>query len=95
MKQRSIHEIAEDVYNDWHFGDTAEGAALNVDACGGYLDAMLALDRLDDCHEAGADPRACVVGFLATCGDAWQTDTAKRVRAELAAILQTEGDKAT
>lgn len=89
---RSLHEIAEDVYNDWHLG-FGPGAGLS-DACTPYLEGMMALDRLDNCPEQGADPRACVVGFLATCGDAWQSDCATLVRAELAAILATEPDKA-
>ena len=73
---RSIREIAREVRSDWkkvYFGAVP------------YLEAMFQLDKIDDPYMF-EDGRSIVVYFLSNA-NTWKGDTARRVKAELKAML--------
>jgi hypothetical protein len=75
---RPLRDIAEEIRADWasriYFG--AEP----------YLQAMLSLDSIND-HYYQDDARSIVRYFLANAGT-WRGDTARRVKAELKALVK-------
>jgi hypothetical protein len=71
MTHRSIHIIADDIARDWK---TLSPYARP------YLDAMSSLDSIED------DARSVVLYFLSNAGS-WRGDTARRIKAELKAML--------
>lgn len=77
---RQIHEIAAEIKRDWK--PPYLGAVP-------YIQAMHALDTIEDSY--GWDPgRSIVLYFLANASQ-WKGETAKRVKAELRAILKEAG----
>ena len=73
---RSIREIASEVRRDWkkvYFGAVP------------YLEDMDQIDKIDDPYMC-EDGRYIVIYFLANA-TSWRGDTARRVKAELKAML--------
>jgi hypothetical protein len=73
---RPIYEIAADVRRTW--------PKVNY-AAKPYLDAMLDLDSIDDKYFMD-DARDIVLRFIGNAG-AWRGDDARRIKAELRAML--------
>lgn len=74
---RPIYEIAREIRNDWkrpYFGAVP------------YLDAMFALDTIDDTFFA--DSAHSVVMYFLANANTWKGDTARRVKAELKAMTK-------
>jgi hypothetical protein len=73
---RSLSEIASEIYADWqnvYFGAVP------------YLEAMSTLDSIDDSY--GADDARMIVSYFLTNTRGWRGETAKRIKAELKAML--------
>lgn len=76
-KVRSLSEIAREIRKDWK----------NVNfAAKPYLDAMFSLNSISDRYY-NDDGKGIVLYFLSNAGS-WRGDTAKRVKAELKAMLK-------
>ena len=74
---RKLHEIASEIENSWK----------NVNyAARPYLSAMHELTNIDDKYFYD-DARSVVVYFLANAGT-WRGDDARRIKAELNAMLK-------
>lgn len=74
---RPLYEIAREIRQDWknvYFGARP------------YLDAMRDLDKISDSY--GADSAKSVVNYFLANANAWRGETAKRVKAELKAMLK-------
>ena len=74
---RPIRDIAREIQQDWkqvYFGARP------------YLNAMYALNTVDDAYCAD-DGRTIVLYFLANAA-AWRGDTARRIKAELKAMVK-------
>ena len=78
---RPIWQIAEEVYRDWP--RPAFYAAP-------YLSAMLDLDTLSDMY--GADSASSVVAYFLCNAGSWKGEVARRVKAELKAMLEEARD---
>ena len=79
MEQRPISEIAREIKKDWrrpHF------AAVP------YLDAMRDLDKISDNYYSDTG-KSIVIHFLANAST-WRGDVAKRVKAELNAMVKAK-----
>ena len=74
---RKLHEIASEIENSWK---TVNYAARP------YLDAMHELSSLSDKYFYD-DARSVVLYFLANAGT-WRGDDARRIKAELNAMLK-------
>lgn len=74
---RKIHEIARDVRDDW--------TKVNF-AAEPYLGAMHCLEKLDDYY--GADSARNIVLYFLCNASTWRGDVAKRIKAELKAMLK-------
>lgn len=73
---RPLHEIAAEIRNDWtkpYFGAVP------------YLEAMQSLDRITDSYYY--DSADSVVRYFLANANTWRGDTARRVKAELKAML--------
>jgi hypothetical protein len=80
VRTRTLSAIAFEIGRDWkkpYFGAVP------------YIDAMGTLDRIEDQYIA-EDGGAIVIGFLANA-NTWRGETAKRVKAELKAMLKAAG----
>ena len=75
---RPIHVIANEVWNDW-------GEKVNY-AARPYLEAMDALDKITDNYYE--DSGSSVVAYFLGNSNSWRGDTARRVKAELNAMLK-------
>jgi hypothetical protein len=74
---RPIHQIAAEVRKDWfpiYF------------AARPYLDAMRDLDSIKDSY--GQDPAVQVVSYFLSNAASWKGETARRVKAELKALIK-------
>jgi len=74
---RPIYLIATDIRTDWkkpYFGAVP------------YIGAMLALDKITDNY--GADPGDMVVRYFLSNSATWRGETARRLKAELKAMLK-------
>jgi hypothetical protein len=74
---RSLSVIAAEIQADWknpYFG------------CVPYLQAMYALDRMSDMY--GVESAKSIVLYFLTNATTWRGDTARRVKAELNAMLK-------
>lgn len=74
---RKLYEIAAEIRRDWkkpYFGAVP------------YIDAMMCLEGVNNCYGYD-DGRSIVSYFLANAGS-WRGDVAKRVKAELKAMLK-------
>lgn len=76
-QNRPLHQIANEIRKDWqkvYFGAVP------------YLQAMACLDKVTDNY--GMDTgKSIVLYFLANAGT-WRGETAKRIKAELKAIIK-------
>ena len=74
---RPLYEIARDIKNDWknvYFGAKP------------YLDAMATLDKVSDNY--GWDSGRSIVNYFLANASTWRGDTAKRIKAELKAMVK-------
>ncbi|MCB2114137.1 MAG: hypothetical protein KDD85_11400 [Parvularculaceae bacterium] len=77
MQTRSIREIAAEIKSDW--GDRIDNAAIP------YVSAM---ERIEDIRDAyGHDSASEVVVRFLSVANTWRGETARRVKAELKAML--------
>jgi hypothetical protein len=74
---RTLSEIAREIRKDW-------GAKVNF-AAKPYLEAMLSLDTIQDKY--GYDAGDSIVRYFLVNANTWRGETAKRVKAELKAML--------
>jgi len=79
MEARSLSIIASEVYRDWG-GKVYFGARP-------YLEAMEELNSIRDNYYA--DTAESVVAYFLANANSWRGDTARRVKAELKALLKT------
>jgi hypothetical protein len=74
---RPLHEIADEISADWtkpYFGAVP------------YIDALRSLSSIDGNY--GADPARTIVSYFLANASTWRGDTARRVKAELKAMLK-------
>ena len=74
---RPLYEIARDIKKDWknvYFGAKP------------YLDAMATLDKVSDNY--GWDSGRSSVNYFLANASTWRGDTAKRIKAELKAMVK-------
>ena len=74
---RPLHEIAREIRKDWknvHFGAKP------------YLDAMATLDSVNDNY--GWDSGKTIVLYFLGNASTWRGETAKRIKAELKAMVK-------
>jgi len=76
---RPIYEVAREIRKDWK--------KVNY-AAKPYLDAMADLDAVSDNYFA--DSGKSVVGYFLVNAGSWRGEVAKRVKAELRALLKAE-----
>ena len=77
MQARPIRDIAREVIADWkkvYFGAVP------------YLEAMRSLDKVSDMYFC--DTASSVVAYFLANASTWRGETAKRVKAELKAMLK-------
>ncbi len=75
---RPLHEIAAEIRKDW-------GSKVNFGAVP-YLAAMSGLDSISDNY--GCDPADHIVRYFLSNASTWRGDVARRVKAELKAMLR-------
>ena len=75
---RPLHEIAREIRKDW-------GAKVNF-AAKPYLDAMATLNTIDDNY--GWDSGKMIVLYFLGNASTWRGETAKRIKAELKAMVK-------
>jgi hypothetical protein len=75
---RSLYEIAREIRKDW-------GSKVNF-AAKPYLEAMECLNCVTDSY--GYDTGKSVVLYFLSNASTWRGDTAKRVKAELKAMIK-------
>lgn len=78
---RSLSVIAREIKADW----SSRGKGVNY-AAKPYLDAMGGLDRVTD--PFGYDSGDSIVRYFLANASTWRGETAKRVKAELRAMLK-------
>ena len=78
---RPIHEIAREIARDW----SGKGKGIGY-AARPYLDAMLALDSIDDYY--GADRAAMIIAYFLGNARGYRGEKAKALKAELNAMLK-------
>ena len=74
---RPLYEIARDIKKDWknvYFGAKP------------YLDAMATLDKVSDNY--GWDSGRSIMNYFLANASTWRGDTAKRIKAELKAMVK-------
>lgn len=75
---RPLHEIAREIRADWkpkvYFGAVP------------YLDAMASLDAITDSY--GLDSAKSIVVYFLANANTWRGETARRVKAELKALVR-------
>lgn len=79
IPSRPIHTIAHEIRTDWkklYYGAVP------------YLEAMLTLDRMDQMY--GADTAHSVVAYFLANAATWRGEVARRVKAELNAMLKAQ-----
>lgn len=75
---RNISVIASEIRRDW-------GSKINY-AARPYLDAMRSLDGMSDTY--GHDSAKSVILYFLSNASTWRGETAKRVKAELRAMVK-------
>jgi hypothetical protein len=75
---RPLYAIAAEIRRDW-------GAKINF-AARPYLDAMRSLDAITDRY--GMDSAHSIVVYFLSNATTWRGDTARRVKAELKAMIR-------
>lgn len=78
---RSISEIATEIKKDWK---KVHYAAVP------YLDAMMSLDKISDMY--GADSARSVVSYFLSNASSWKGEVAKKIKAELKALLKGKAE---
>lgn len=81
MKYRSINAIAQEINVDW----SKQGKGVNY-AARPYLDAMFQLSKISD--KFFEDSGSSIVAYFLANAQSWRGDVAKRVKAELNAMLK-------
>lgn len=76
-EHRSLHDIASEVLTEW--------PSVNY-AARPYLSAMLSMDRMTDRFYAD-DAKSVVLYFLSNA-KTWRGDAARRIKAELKAMVK-------
>lgn len=79
---RPLYEVAAEVRKDWR----KDGKPNVWFGAVPYLEAMGYLDKMTDSF--GADPATDVVMYFLNNAKTWRGETAKRVKAELNAMLK-------
>ena len=74
---RSLRVVAQEIRSDW-------GAKVNYGAVP-YLDAMSTLDSIDDMYYQ--DSANSIVRYFLSNASTWRGDVARRVKAELKALV--------
>lgn len=77
-KHRPLYEISRDISKDW--GTKANFAAVP------YIDAMRSLVKITDKY--GDDDGESIVRYFLSNANTWRGETAKRIKAELKAMLK-------
>ena len=80
-KSRPLNEIAAEIKSDW-------GGRMNK-ASAPYVAAMETLKTIDE--DYGPESAVEIVARFLTVSNAWRGQTARRVKAELDALLKTRG----
>jgi hypothetical protein len=75
---RPLYQIASEIRKDW-------GSKVNY-AAKPYLDAMASLDSINDRYIM--DSGRSVVAYFLSNASSWRGETAKRIKAELNAMLK-------
>lgn len=75
---RPLYAIADEIRRDW-------GSKVNY-AAKPYLDAMRSLDAVTDKY--GMDSADSIVIYFLSNASTWRGETAKRVKAELKAMIR-------
>jgi hypothetical protein len=85
---RALHQIARDIKRDWRKCDPKTGYMLSNVYFGAapYLDAMGTLDGINDSY--GCDSARNIVAYFLANASTWRGDAAKRIKAELNAMLK-------
>lgn len=78
---RPLHQIAREIRRDW----SASKGGIYFGAVP-YLDAMQTLDSIKD--EYGLDSGDSIVAYFLSNAGTWRGETARRVKAELNAMLK-------
>ena len=78
---RPLYEIAREIRKDW----SAQGKGINF-AAKPYLEAMGSLDKVSDSY--GFDSGKGIVLYFLSNAATWRGETAKRVKAELKALVK-------
>ena len=73
---RPLHEIAKEIGDSWQPSNYAARP---------YLNAMRELDKITD--QYGADTARSIVSYFLSNAQSWRGETARRVKAELRAML--------
>lgn len=81
MPNRTLHDIACEIDHDWH--TLGKGVSPYARP---YLDAMADMVSINDNY--GADSGASIVGYFLANAGSWRGETAKRIKAELKAMLK-------
>jgi hypothetical protein len=81
---RSLNTIANEIYNDWR--KEVSGTVLSPHAKP-YLEAMYSLDKITDRYIC-EDGKTQVIYFLSNAST-WRGPVAKRIKAELNAMLKS------
>lgn len=80
LPPRPLRVIAREIRRDW--------LAVHYAAVP-YLEALATLDTIGDAY--GADDARGIVRYFLSNAKTWKGDTAKRIKAELQALLATKG----
>ena len=81
---RSLSTIASEIRKDWKA--TAKDGRIYFGAVP-YLDAMSGMDKVSDNY--GCDSGSSIVAYFLSNAQTWKGETARRVKAELNAMLKS------
>lgn len=82
---RSLNTIASEIYQNWNIRNS--GTVLSPYARP-YLEAMSSLDNINDNY--GLDSGKSIVAYFLGNATTWRGETARRIKAELNAMLKTK-----
>lgn len=85
MTHRSLYTIGEEIIRDWQSQSKKFPAAIP------YVYAMRECNQITDMY--GSDTALSVVLYFLSNASTWRGDTAKRIKAELKAIVKSTGYK--
>ena len=78
-RRRPLCDIAREIRSDWR--------PVNY-AAAPYLGALMSLDGMDDRY--GMDTAPAMVSYFLSNATSWRGETAKRIKAELRAMLKAQ-----